>query len=51
MSVLLKYAAASMPRVLQELVVGSYNNGINASDKYVENQYTARVHVQDASSP
>jgi len=50
-SVLPKYAAANMPRVLQELVVGSDNNVINTSDKCVENQHTARVLVQDASSP
>jgi len=50
-SVLQEYAAANMPRVLQELVVGSDNNVTNASDKCVANQHTARVHVQDASSP
>ena len=50
-SVLQKYAAADMPRVLQELVVGSDNNVINASEECVANQHTARVHVQDSSSP
>ena len=50
-SVLQKYAAANMPRVLQELAVGNDKNVINVSDKCVANQHTARVHVQDASSP
>jgi len=50
-SVLQEHAAANMPRVLQELVVGSDNNVINASEECVANQHTARVHIQDASSP
>jgi len=46
-----KICSCKHARVLQELVVGSDNNVINASDKCVANQHTARVHVQDASSP
>jgi len=46
-----KICSCKHARVLQELVVGSDNNAINASDKCVANQHTARVHVQDSSSP